>query len=139
TLLSTTALANIPRPQLPHATSIYNLMRNMGASFGVAIVGTMLVRREQYHQAVLATWTSPLYPPFAGAMQAIPGAMAARGYAMSPAQGAALLYGQVRAQAAMLAFADVFLVAGFVAMGILVGVVFMPYARPRAEAAPAAH
>jgi len=139
TLLSTTTLANIPRAQLPHATSIYNLMRNMGASFGVAIVGTILVRREQYHQAVLTTWASPLYPPFAGAIQAIPEAMAARGHTVSTVQGAALLYGQLRAQAAMLAFADVFLVAGFVAMGILVGVAFMPYARPRAGAAPAAH
>jgi len=48
-------------------------------------------------------------------MPAIPGAMAARGYAMSATQ-----------PAAMLAFADVFPVAGFVAMGILVGVGFMP-------------
>ena len=139
TLLSTTALARIPRAQLPHATSIYNLMRNMGASFGVAIVGTMLVRREQYHQAVLTTWATPLYPPFAAAMQAIPGAMAARGYVVSATEGAAMLYGQLRRQAAMLAFADVFLVAGFVAVGILVGVAFMPYTRPRTGSAPAAH
>jgi DHA2 family multidrug resistance protein len=132
TLLSTTSLARIPRDQLGNATSIYNLMRNMGASFGIAILGTLLVRRQQFHQAVLSTWSSPLYGPFARALEAIPGGMAARGALLDLPQSAALLYGQLRAQATMLAFADTFLVAGFVALGILVGITFMPYVRPKA-------
>jgi hypothetical protein len=39
----------------------------------------------------------------------------------------------------MLAFADTFLVAGWVALAILLGVVFLPYARPKPGDAPAAH
>jgi MFS transporter, DHA2 family, multidrug resistance protein len=139
TLLSTTALSRIPRAQLGNAASIYNLMRNMGASFGIAILGTLLVRREQYHQAVLTTWSSPFYAPFARAMQAIPHGMTASGPLLDAPRNAALLYGQVRAQAAMLAFADAFLVAGCVAVGILVGIVFMPYVRPKPGDVPAAH
>jgi len=139
TLLSTTSLARIPREQLGNATSIYNLMRNMGASFGIAILGTLLVRREQFHQAVLSTWSSPFYGPFARALDAIPGGAAARGRLLDLPQSAALLYGQLRAQATMLAFTDTFLVAGFVALGILVGIAFMPYARPATGDLPASH
>jgi DHA2 family multidrug resistance protein len=139
TLLSTTALARIPRLQLANAASIYNLTRNLGASVGIAVLGTELVRREQFHQAVLASYSSPLYGPFARALQSIPGAMAAKGVIMDAAQGAALLYGQLRAQATMMAFADTFLIAGVMATAILVGVVFLPYARPSAGDAPAAH
>jgi len=139
TLLSTTALARVPRMELGNAASIYNLTRNMGASVGIAVLGTELVRREQFHQAVLSSYSSPLYGPFARALQAIPGAMAARGVIMDTAQSAALLYGQLRAQATMLAFADTFLIAGLMATCILIGVLFMPYARPRAGEVPAAH
>jgi DHA2 family multidrug resistance protein len=138
TLLSTTALARLPREQMGHAASIYNLMRNLGASVGIAVMGTLLVRRQQYHQAVLARWASPLYPPFRRAMAAIPGALAARGFWVSPQQGAALLYAQLEAHAAMLAFEDAFLLAGAVAVLILVGIVLMPYTRPAPGAAAAA-
>jgi MFS family permease len=138
TLLSTTALARVPRLQLAHAASIYNVMRNMGASFGIAILGTLLVRREQLHQSVLSTWSSPFHEPFARALAAIPDGLAARGVVVGVRESAALLYGQLRAQAAMLAFADTFLVAGGVALAILVGVVFLPYARPAVGEAPPA-
>ncbi|HLK10956.1 MAG TPA: DHA2 family efflux MFS transporter permease subunit [Candidatus Binatia bacterium] len=139
TLLSTTALARLPREQMSHAASIYNLMRNLGASTGIAVMGTLLVRREQYHQAVLSRWASPLHPPFRHALAAIPGAMAARGFWVSARQGAALLYEQMQAHAAMLAFEDAFLLAGGVAVLILVGIALMPYTRPPERGVAAAH
>jgi MFS family permease len=45
--LTTLTLSSIPRPQMGNATSIYNLLRNLGGSFGVAFVTTMFVRRAQ--------------------------------------------------------------------------------------------
>ena len=33
-----------------NATSIYNLMRNIGGSFGIATMTTFLARRNQVHQ-----------------------------------------------------------------------------------------
>jgi MFS transporter, DHA2 family, multidrug resistance protein len=138
TLLSTTSLARLRREQMTQAASIYNLMRNLGASFGISVLSTLLLRREQFHQAVLSQWSSPLYPPFRDALAAIPGAMAARGFVVDTAGALAMLYAQLRLQAAMLAFDDVFLAAGIVALGILVGIAFMPYTRPpRGETAVA--
>jgi MFS transporter, DHA2 family, multidrug resistance protein len=130
TLLSTTALARLRREDMSNAASIYNLMRNMGASVGIAVLSTLLVRREQLHQAVLSAWSTPLYPPFRQALEAIPGAMAARGFVVDQTQALALLYAQLQAQASMLAFEDGFRAAAFVAVGILVGIFFMPYSRP---------
>ncbi|HZP41716.1 MAG TPA: DHA2 family efflux MFS transporter permease subunit [Candidatus Binatia bacterium] len=139
TLLSTTSLARLPREVMGSAASIYNLMRNLGASFGIAILGTLLLRRGQLHQAVLATHTTPFHAPFRQALEAIPGAMAARGFVVDGTQAAALLYGQLRAQATMLAFEDCFLVAGIVALGIVLGMAAMPSARPTPGAPSGAH
>jgi DHA2 family multidrug resistance protein len=141
TLLSTTALARVPREQMSNAASLYNLMRNMGASFGIAILGTLLVRRGQYHQAVLTTWSSPLYPPFEHALEALSHALSrGGGVAADQARAAAVLYGQVRAQSTMLAFEDMFFVAGVLAALMLLGVALLPYSRPaEGAAAPAAH
>jgi DHA2 family multidrug resistance protein len=139
TLLSTTSLARLRREQMTQAASIYNLLRNLGASFGIAILSTLLERREQFHQAVLSTWSSPLYPPFREALAAIPGAMAARGFVVDAAGALALLYAQLQSQAAMLAFEDAFLASGIVSLGILLGVAFMPYTRPARPDATMAH
>jgi DHA2 family multidrug resistance protein len=134
TLLSTTSLARLPREEMSSAASIYNLMRNMGASFGIAILGTLLVRRGQYHQAVLAGWSSPLHPPFRQALDALTTGTATHGLHLDMPHALALLYAQLQAQATMLAFDDCFLVAGIVALGILVGLLVMPYTRPAAGA-----
>ena len=51
--LTTLTLSSIPRPQMGNATSIYNLLRNLGGSFGVAFATTMFARRAQLHQSHL--------------------------------------------------------------------------------------
>jgi len=38
---------------MANATGIYNLMRNIGGSFGIALVSTIIVRRAQVHQALM--------------------------------------------------------------------------------------
>jgi DHA2 family multidrug resistance protein len=133
TLLSTTSLARLPREEMSNAASIYNLMRNMGASFGIAVLGTLLIRRGQYHQAVLAGWSSPLHPPFREALAALTSGVAT-GRPLDLSHALALLYAQLQAQATMLAFEDCFLAAGIVALGILLGLVWMPYTRPTTAA-----
>ena len=43
----------IPREQMGNATSLFNLMRNIGGSIGIAVTGTMLARQQQVHDATL--------------------------------------------------------------------------------------
>jgi DHA2 family multidrug resistance protein len=51
--LTTLAFATVPRAKLGNATSVYNVIRNLGGSVGVAVTATFLARRSQVHQATL--------------------------------------------------------------------------------------
>jgi len=136
TLLSTTALSRVPREEMSNAASLYNMMRNLGASFGIAILGTVLIRRGQYHQAVLSSWSSPYYPPFRDTMAALSHKLEALTGADGSLRAAAMLAGQMRAQATMLAFEDTFLVAGLLGLIMLLGIALLP--RPRRVASDSA-
>ena len=47
------AYSYLPRNKNNKGSSLTNLCRNWGASFGIAFVTTLLQRRTQYHQSVL--------------------------------------------------------------------------------------
>jgi DHA2 family multidrug resistance protein len=47
------SMAGISKEKMGNATSIFNLMRNIGGSVGIAIMTTFLARRTQMHQNVL--------------------------------------------------------------------------------------
>jgi DHA2 family multidrug resistance protein len=49
------AYSYLPRNKNNKGSSLTNLCRNWGASFGIAFVTTMLERRTQYHQSVLVS------------------------------------------------------------------------------------
>ena len=53
----------IPRERMGNATSLFNLMRNIGGSIGIAVTGTMLARHQQVHYATLGTHVDPYNPP----------------------------------------------------------------------------
>jgi DHA2 family multidrug resistance protein len=59
TPLTTAAMGYLRQDQMANATGIYNLMRNLGGSFGIALVSTMIVRRAQVHQALMVAHLTP--------------------------------------------------------------------------------
>jgi MFS transporter, DHA2 family, multidrug resistance protein len=52
TPLSTLALSEIPPHKMAQASGLFNVIRQIGGSFGVAIMGTMLTRRFIFHSAI---------------------------------------------------------------------------------------
>jgi len=50
--LSTIAINNIPKEKMAQATGLFNTIRQVGGSFGVAILGTFLTRRVIFHSAM---------------------------------------------------------------------------------------
>src|SRR5207249_1212095 len=50
--VNSTAMAGMPRAKSNNASAIINMMRNIGGSFGISLVTTLIARREQYHQSV---------------------------------------------------------------------------------------
>ena len=51
--LTALTMASISKEKMGNATSIFNLMRNIGGSFGIALMTTFLTRRTQFHQSSL--------------------------------------------------------------------------------------
>ena len=52
--LSTIAINDIPREKMAQATGLFNTIRQVGGSFGVAILGTLLTRRIIFHSAMFS-------------------------------------------------------------------------------------
>lgn len=102
----------IPREQMGNATSLFNLMRNIGASIGIASVVTMNARQLQRHINDLGAHVNPYSGPAQAMLQAARNGFMSRGMDMATAtkQAFAALFGMVQQQAAMMAFNDVFFV-----------------------------
>jgi len=113
--ISTVAYAYIPPGKNNAASALINLARNIGGSFGIAFVATLLARRAQYHQSVLVSHLYGGNPQLLGALHGtaqVFGRMQANSQdALRQAYG--LLMGQVERQATMLAFIDTFEVLGW--------------------------
>ncbi len=51
--LAATTMGTLPNEEIGNASGLYNLMRNVGGSIGIAVVNTLLVRHEQVHRSYL--------------------------------------------------------------------------------------
>ena len=51
--LSTVSLGDLPQDQVGMGSGLFNLMRNVGGSVGIAIVNTILTRHQQLHRTEL--------------------------------------------------------------------------------------
>ncbi len=108
--LTTATMDPIAREQMGNATSIFNLMRNLGGSFGIATANTYLFRHEQLHTNLLVGNVNPMNPASASLLEQLRSSLMARGQdavtALHQAYGA--VNGMVARQAAMLSFNDTF-------------------------------
>jgi DHA2 family multidrug resistance protein len=62
--LSAATFSGISNEETGNASGIFNLLRNLGGSFGVAFSTTVLARRTQLHQTFLAEHVTPYHPSF---------------------------------------------------------------------------
>ncbi len=105
--LTTMTLSHIPRERMTEATSLYNLLRNMGGSVGIAFTTTLLARRAQFHQSRLAEHLTPFDPSFQIGRERLVDSLALQG--LPPAAADGLIYRELVRQSTTLAFADAFL------------------------------
>jgi DHA2 family multidrug resistance protein len=108
--LTTMTMSGIRKEEMGNATAIFNLLRNLGGSFGVAFVTTMLARRAQFHQIHLAEHLTSFERNFQLALPQISQILKERGFVSPlPEQGGlGMIYQQLLRQASMLSFNDVF-------------------------------
>jgi DHA2 family multidrug resistance protein len=137
--LTTISMDPIPKERMGNATSLFNLMRNLGGGIGIATTTTLLARRSQSTAAVLGANVTSYNPAARSAFTAMRQAFIAAGSdpvtATTRAYAAMTL--RVHRQATMVAFVEIFTLLGVIFL-FLVPLVFI-MKRPRGKAAVAAH
>ena len=114
--LTTATMDPIPKEEMGNATSMFNLMRNVGGSMGIAAATTYLFRRQQFHVNRLGAHVNAAAPQTRRIVSGLRAGFMARGadphLALQRAFGA--LWGMVQRHAAMAAFVDTFLAMAIV-------------------------
>jgi DHA2 family multidrug resistance protein len=137
--LTTVAMDAIPRERMGNATSLFNLMRNIGGSIGIAMTGTMLVRDRQTTTSMLGSHVSA-YDAGSQAMFAqMRAAFMAAGADVTTAttRAYAALFGIVQRQASMVAFVGIFQFLGMLFLLLIPLVLLMR--RPKRGPVAGAH
>ena len=116
--LTTTTMSQLGQQQIGNASGLYNLMRNLGGSIGIAFVTTMLARGAQTHQALMVGHLTATDPAF---VQRLAAAKHLLSYHTDPVQAMRQAYAAVYAlldqQAHLWAFVDNFSLFGLLALG----------------------
>jgi DHA2 family multidrug resistance protein len=125
--LTTVTMDAIPRERMGNATSLFNLMRNIGGSIGIASTGTMLARKQQAIGSVLGSNVTPYNQRTQSMLYQIKAAyMAAGADAVTATDRAyAAMFGMVQRQAAMVSFVTIFWLLGLLFIVIVPLVLLM--------------
>lgn len=107
--LTTMAFTDIKKEEMGNATSIFNLLRNISGSFGIAFMTTVLARRAQFHQLRFSERLNPFDPHYQIILQRAPDQAIAHG----------MMYRQLIRQANLFSFTDAFYVAGIIILCVL--------------------
>jgi len=134
--LTTISMDRIPREKMGYATSLFNLMRNIGGSVGIASTGTMLARHSQSTTSVLGSNVTAYNPAAQSMLAQMQGAfMAAGADAVTASQRAyAAMFGMVQREATMVSFVVIFQLMGWIFIGLVPLILLMK--RPKAGGGP---
>lgn len=137
--LTTITMDPIPLEGMGNATSIFNLMRNIGGSVGIATATTLVTRATQRHINLLGANVTPFSPRAQEAIAHLRGALMAGGAdpVTATRKAYAMLFGMVQQQSSMLSFNYVF---GVMTLVFLVMIpLILIVRRPRGKGPVAAH
>lgn len=137
--LTTMTMSSIKKEDMGNASAIYNLLRNLGGSFGVAFVTTIIARGAQTHQNSLVEHLTPFDRGYQIAVSQARHALTYSG--MNPvvanSAGAETIYGQLLRQASMLSFNEAFYLLS-IFMVLVLPLVFL-MKKAKAETQPGMH
>jgi DHA2 family multidrug resistance protein len=136
--LTTISMGQVPRENMGNATSLFNLMRNLGGSVGIASIVMMNTRFQQKYTSILGSHVTESNPASRQWIDSLRGMFLSTGSGAGLADGQAYtaVFGMVQRQAAMRAFIDVFLIVAVIFLAMIPLVLIMK--RPQAGAGPGA-
>jgi DHA2 family multidrug resistance protein len=128
------SMSGIAKEKMGNATSIFNLMRNIGGSVGIALMTTFLARRSQFHQNRLVEKISSGRLPTRNWLQGLSAFFHIKGVDSYTASRKALgtVYSMVQRHATMLSFVEAFWLMGVLFLSMLPFLLLLRQSKPSA-------
>jgi DHA2 family multidrug resistance protein len=118
--LTTVSVSTLRQDQIGNATSIYNLVRNLGGAIGISVTTALLSQISQARQSLLVRHATALNPAWRRSVQRLQTVLAPHGPAATMRRDAfAILYHQISQQVNTLAFIDDFRLLALLALACL--------------------
>jgi DHA2 family multidrug resistance protein len=119
--LTTITLAELSIAELPQGTGLYNFFRQLGGSFGIAGIATLVSRYSAQYHAVLAEHVTTLDATSLARVQALTRGMVARGADPWTARARAyrLIDAQLAGQASVIAYSRVYVLSAVIILAII--------------------
>jgi DHA2 family multidrug resistance protein len=123
--LTTATMGHLRQDQIGNGTGLFNLMRNIGGSVGIAFVATIIARDAQVHQAMMVSHLTPFDPAYRQAVAGIKAGLSHySGNATAGVQALQIVYNELLQQARLWAFVDNFRIFG-VACACCIPLIFL--------------
>ncbi len=133
------AIATLSPKDAGSGSAIFNIFRNVGGSFGIALLSTLVVRREQFHDLRIGETVTAYSPATQMRLQALQQQFISKGADPVTAlhQSYAAIKATISRDALIMAFNDAFFV---IAIGLLVAAAAVWFCKnPDGETPAAAH
>lgn len=114
------AYLGLPQEKSNAVAGLINFVRNMGSSVGTSAVTTILARRAQVHQVMLASHTSLSVPLFRDSAATLARQLGQAGADQPQMQAYGRIYESMQNQASALSYIDTFWI-----LGIATGIMFL--------------
>ena len=114
--LTTLAIADLKGPELGQGTGLNNMMRQLGGSFGIATLTTLISLRAAHHRSDLITNINPYNPAFTQRFNQLMAGFEAKGKSILDAthMAYAAIEGAVTRQTLLLTYDDAYWISGLV-------------------------
>jgi MFS transporter, DHA2 family, multidrug resistance protein len=114
------AYLGLPQEKSNAVAGLINFVRNIGASVGTSAVTTILARRAQVHQVMLASHTGLTNAAFQNSTASLTGQLKDAAGSQAKMQAYGSMYGTMQSQASTLSYIDTFWL-----LGIATGIMFL--------------
>lgn len=137
--LTSIATAGLNPKEAGSASGLFNMMRNMGGSIGIACLATLLTNREQFHSNILGERISLYNPETQQRIDQMTQYFVSRGADLSTARNQAIkaIDNIVRREAFVMAFNDCFYFIGIALL--LSGIAILFFKKVKATGGAVAH
>ncbi|HVN47225.1 MAG TPA: DHA2 family efflux MFS transporter permease subunit [Bacteroidota bacterium] len=128
--MTTMALTNVPRYKIGQASGLYNIIRQLGGSFGIAFMSSLLTRRVIYHNAIygqVVNQQSDMFQQVSRQLTHFSAEALSGNASLAAMRAQALIAEHIATQSFVKAVGDVFLVAAVITLSGTIPVLMLKY------------